>query len=224
MKKYLIIIAALVIITLPAVCSAAPARPGAYVSGFLGVNIPKDSDVTGTDFFSGLPFNERIAFDPGINVGGTGGYDFGIIRLEGELSYKHAEMKSVTQPDGAQFSDVDGSLGVFAMMFNGFFDLHNSTPVTPYWGGGIGFAAIHLSDTFGNDALGRRILYPSDDDTVFAYQAGAGLEIALNRQLSLDLGYRYFGTAKTNFNSDPIATTELKYESHNATLGLRMKF
>ncbi|MDA8428635.1 MAG: outer membrane beta-barrel protein [Geobacteraceae bacterium] len=223
MKRKLIVIAALAALALPAVCSAAPPRPGAYVSGFLGVTVPKDSDVTGIDFLGTPPLSidEQIEFDPGINVGGTAGYDFGIVRLEGELSYKQGEMKSVTLTTGDRVNDVDGSLGVLAMMFNGFFDLHNSTPVTPYWGGGIGFAAMHLSDTFAPDGS---LIYQAGDDTVFAYQAGAGLDIALNRQLSLDLGYRYFGTAKANFATGQDIETSMKYESHNATVGFRVKF
>jgi opacity protein-like surface antigen len=166
-----------------------------------------------------------VEFDPGVNIGGTGGFDFGFVRLEGELSYKHGEMTSITDRDtGDRIRNVDGSLGALAMMFNGFFDLHNDTPVTPYLGGGIGFAALHLSDTFGTDALGRGLVYTEDDDTVFAYQAGAGLEIALNRMLSLDVGYRYFGTSKARFDSDLNFTDELKFESHNGAVGLRVKF
>jgi opacity protein-like surface antigen len=223
MKRNFIIIAALVTLSLPAICSAAPPNPGAYVSGFLGVSVPRTADVTGTDFITGAPFDERVEFDPGINIGGTGGYDFGMIRLEGELSYKHGEIESITEKaTGFRFRNVDGSLGAFAMMINGFFDLHNSTPITPYWGGGIGFAALHLSDTFVPGDPDP--FYLEDDDTVFAYQAGAGLEIALNRMLSLDVGYRYFGTSKARFDSDPIASTELKFESHNAAVGLRVKF
>jgi opacity protein-like surface antigen len=106
------------------------------------------------------------------------------------------------------------------MMFNCFFDLHNDTPVTPYIGGGAGFAALHLEDTFVNTGL----FYQEDDDTVFAYQAGAGLEIALNRRVSLDVGYRYFGTSRAEFNENFITETSLKYESHNAAVGVRVKF
>ena len=223
MKRKLIVIAALAALALPAVCSAAPPRPGAYVSGFLGITVPKDSAVTGTDFLGTPPLSidEQIEFDPGINVGGTAGYDFGIVRLEGELSYKQGEMKSVTLTTGDRVNGVDGNLGVLAMMFNGFFDLHNSTPITPYWGGGIGFAAMHLSDTFAPDGS---LIYQAGDDTVFAYQAGAGLDIALNRRLSLDLGYRYFGTAKADFATGQDIETSMKYESHNATVGFRVKF
>ena len=230
MKKSHIVLAVLVTLMIPVVSSATPIRPGPYVSGFLGVTVPQDSGVTFTQFGPPATFNDRVEFDPGINIGGTGGYDFGIVRLEGELSYKRGEMTTVTdQTSNVRYVNVNGSLGALAMMFNGFFDLHNNTPVTPYFGGGIGFAALHLSDTFGTIASGanagtRQQLYFSDDDTVFAYQAGAGLEIALNRKVSLDLGYRYFGTAQADFNRNFSTETALKFESHNVAVGCRVKF
>jgi opacity protein-like surface antigen len=162
----------------------------------------------------------------GIYVGGTGGYDFGIIRLEGELSFRDAEMKTITDRDtGDRYHNIDGNLGVLAMMVNAFFDLHNNTPVTPYVGGGIGLAAFNLDDTYGTDSGGSRaFIYSDGDDTVFAYQVGGGLEIALNRMLSLDLGYRYFVTDTATFDDDWSRSTRFKYESHNGSLGLRLKF
>jgi opacity protein-like surface antigen len=42
--------------------------------------------------------------------------------------------------------------------------------------------------------------------------------------LSLDVGYRYFGTSKARFDSDLNFTDELKFESHNGAVGLRVKF
>ncbi len=249
MKKIPSVILAFALLALPALCSAAPPhspgyegdyrqppliypeppRPRGYASAFLGFQVATDTDVTSTDFITGRTFNDRVEFDPGINVGGTAGYDFGIFRMEGELSYKHSEIHSITdQSNGFQFHSVDGNLGALAMMFNTFIDLHNPTPITPYFGGGIGFALLHLSDTFAVDAQGgapqQLLLYPSDDATVFAYQAGAGLEIAINRLLSLDLGYRYFGTAKARFDSNFDTSTSLQFESHNAVVGVRFKF
>lgn len=233
MKRSLIAVAVVVSFAVPAICPAAPIRPGPYVSGFLGVSVPQNTDATFT-VFGGDTFNDRVEFDPSINIGGTGGYDFGFVRLEGELSYKRGEISTLTSTNltsGAttRLVNVDGGLGALAMMFNCFFDLHNGTPVTPYFGGGAGFAALHLDDTFGTIASGpsagtRTQLYSSDNDTVFAYQAGAGLDIALNRRLSLDLGYRYFGTAQANFNKNFNTETTLKFESHNAAVGIRVKF
>ena len=230
MKKHLITVAAAITaISIPTICTAAPPRPGAYVSGFIGASMARDTDATTVDYFAPIitTFNDRIEFDPGINVGGTGGYDFGFFRLEGELSYKYAEMKAINERNsGARYSSIDGNLGALAMMANAFFDLHNNTPVTPYFGGGAGLAVLYLSDTFGtNTTTGSRdFIYSEADDTVFAYQVGAGVEIALNRQLSLDLGYRYFGTSTATFDKDVTRTTELKLESHNMAVGLRVKF
>lgn len=218
MKKRLFVIAALVTLIMPAICSATPPRLGPYVSGFAGISVPRDSNVT-TSLFPDT-FNDRVEFDPGVYVGGAGGFDFGYLRLEGELSYRHSEINAITDQSGVQFHNVDGNLGVFAVLANAYFDLHNPSPITPYVGGGIGFAALHLSDTFGGGVL----LYEDNDDTVFAYQVGAGLEIALNRMISLDVGYRYFGTDTARFVSGITGTTELKFESHNALVGVRVKF
>jgi len=227
-KKKLIAFTALVTLSFPAICLATPPHPGPYVSGFLGVSVPINTDVISTTFGPGAKtFNDRVEFDPSINIGGTGGFDFGYLRLEGELSYKNAEMSKISeQISGTRITNVDGRLGALAMMFNAFLDLHNNTQVTPYIGGGVGFATLYLSDTFGTETNtgNRSRLYRSDDDTVFAYQVGAGLEIAFTKMLSLDLGYRYFGTTKAKFNNHSDTTTELKIESHNASIGLRIKF
>lgn len=228
MKRKFVILAALTTLAIPVVGSAAPARPGPYVGGFVGAAIPLSQNATTDDFNQNQTFNDRVKFDPGISVGGTGGYDFGYVRLEGEMSYKHAEISSVTDRDtGDTYGSMHGSVGAFAVMGNGFFDFHNPSPITPYIGGGVGFATLHLSDTSGilrGGTGGRTSLYDADDDTVFAYQAGAGLEIAINRRFSLDLGYRYFGTSKARFNEGSSRETSMKFESHNAIAGVRFKF
>lgn len=228
MKWNLVVTVVLATFLIPSLCLADPPRPSPYVSGFIGASIPRDADVSGFDFIGNIPFSDKTEFDPGINFGGAVGYDFGYVRLEGELAYKFSDIKSVTQQSPAviPFFNVDGDLGVFSGMANLFVDLHNSTPITPYFGGGVGFAVLSLSDTFGIDPLTGfgGPLYLEDNDTVFAYQAGAGIGIALNRVTTLDLGYRYFGTDTARFGSDLPITTEMKFESHNALVGIRVKF
>jgi opacity protein-like surface antigen len=228
MKRIIAVIAVLTTLAVPVICTASPANPGAYVSGFLGVNVTQDTDAASTDFITGNTFNDRLEFDPGISIGGTGGYDFGFVRLEGELSYKHAEIDSITDQNGFRFQSANGSIGAQAMMINGFIDLHNNSRLTPYLGGGIGAAALYLSDTTGIDTSGgtaqRVTLYGEADDAVFAYQVGAGMEIDINRFYSLDIGYRYFVTDTGTFDSDLGITTSLKFKSHSANVGFRFKF
>ncbi|CAG0988003.1 outer membrane protein [Geobacter sp.] len=226
MKRILIALAAVAIWGIPSMSQAAPARPGGYFSGFLGVNFPRDADVSSTDFVINEEFDDRVEFDPGIAAGGTAGYDYGLFRLEGEISYRHGEIGAITDTlNNERFRSVDGDVGTLAFMANAFFDLHNDTPITPYVGGGIGFAVLNLNDTTGINSGGDRvILYDEGDDTVFAYQVGAGVEIALNPILSLDLGYRYFGTSEATFDEGPVTSTRMKLESHNALMGFRVKF
>lgn len=230
MKMKLIILPILVTLLMPAICAADPPRTGAYLSGFIGATIPKDTTVTSEVYSPAFDsFTDKVEFDPGVNMGITGGYDYGFFRMEGELSHKNAEIDRITdQTDNYSFRSVDGNLGVTALMFNSFFDLHTDSPVTPYLGGGIGFATLNISDTFGTDTRGattaRSLLYEDDADTVFAYQVGGGVEIALNQRLSLDLSYRYFGTSKAKFDDSWDMSSRLKFESHNAAVGFRVKF
>lgn len=46
MKRILIALAAISIWGIPAISSATPPRPGGYLAGFLGVNFPRDADVS----------------------------------------------------------------------------------------------------------------------------------------------------------------------------------
>ena len=216
-------------LALPAVCVANPGVPGAYSSGFIGVSAPASIDTPSTNFDSNASFSDRVKLDPGINIGGTGGYDFGLLRLEGELSYKYSTIKSITdQTTNTPFKNPKGNLGVLAFMFNGFVDLHNESRITPYVGGGVGFATLNLSDTYGSESTGstaKRVrLYGAGNDTVFAYQAGAGLDIALNRRLSLDIGYRYFNCSSADFTADQVIYTSMKFVSHTTAIGLRIKY
>ena len=223
MRTYLIAIATLLIFSIPSLGTAAAGRPGPYVSGFIGTSFARDATISGYDSFYATSFNDQATFDPGVYVGGTGGYDFGFMRLEGELSYRHAKLDTVTNSLGTRYRNVDGDLGTFATMFNVFFDVHNSSRVTPYLGGGVGFATLHLSETTGYNSTGRIILYDDSNDTVFASQIGAGLDIAINSRYSLDLGYRYFITEKAKLDGD-FTSSDLRLESHNAMVGFKFKF
>jgi opacity protein-like surface antigen len=226
MKRALSALVLIMAVAVPAASQAMPMRPAPYVSGFLGVTLPRDTDVTTTNFAPGGSPDQRIGLDPGFNVGVATGFDFGYLRLEGEFSYKEADIKSITDKAGvAQFRDVDGTLSAAAFLVNAFFDIHNDTPVTPYVGGGVGVATVHITDTFATNASNQRVrMYPQDDQTVFAYQVGAGIGIALNRRYSLDVGYRYFNTDKANFSGDQLTASGIRFESHNATVGFRMTF
>lgn len=229
MKKYLIAIVTLLAFSHPSLSTAASGKSGPYFSGFLGASIFKDITVSSYDPQSSISFSEKFEFDPGIYIGGTGGYDFGFVRLEGELSYRGAEIDSITgQTNNYSIHDIDGSLGVFSAMVNGFYDFRNDSRFTPYLGGGIGIATVYLSDVDGYVTRGNNTYYESiyweSDDTVFAYHLGGGLDIALNNRFSIDAGYRYFKTDDAHFDSYYATASDINIESHNVIVGLKIKF
>jgi len=223
MKLRIVTAIAILTLAIPMICSAA-AKPGPYVSGFLGTSFARDVTISGYDFFNSASFDDQVSFDPGIYTGGTAGYDFGIVRLEGELSYRHAGIDKITESSGNRFRNIEGNLGVFASMVNVFINVPNDSRVTPYFGGGIGAATIYMSKTTGFNSSGTYgIIYDESNDTVFAAQVGGGMDIALTNRFSLDLGYRYFITDTARLEGDFI-TSNLKFESHNGMVGFKFKF
>src|SRR3954462_6046247 len=68
------------------------ARDGAwYVGGDFGAMIVEDSNVKVGATNNALRLHHRYGYDGDINVG----YDLGSFRIEGEVAYKHARIRSV---------------------------------------------------------------------------------------------------------------------------------
>ncbi|GFE58845.1 outer membrane protein [Geobacter sp. AOG1] len=188
----------------------------AYVGGSVGAFIPQDSHVTFND-----GTQEQESFNTGYVITGFGGYAFDSgLRVEGELAYREAEFDKGTDTFGNRVN-LHGSLWAFSGMANLFYDIRTTTNVTPYLGGGIGFATVgHDSDWgYGYNQYYGYYYRDSEDKTVFAYQAGGGLNIDLNRVMALDVGYRYFATENVHFDF-----REMDLASHNVTVGVKFKF
>ncbi|HJV34213.1 outer membrane protein [Geomonas sp.] len=221
MKKCLFVFLALATLALPSISMATQPDRGAYVSGFLGLTFPNDADV------KSFNVNDKMEYDVGSYVGATGGYDFGWVRTEGELSYRRGNPSKVNDRlNGVTYDKLSdsGGLSIISMMGNAFVDIHNQSPFTPYLGGGLGFAAMTLNDTLGSTPTQRVIVFQGGDDTVFAWQLGAGVDYNITKMFSVDLGYRFFSTATAHFNKASLAEYDLKFQSHNLALALRLKF
>lgn len=225
MKNRIVILAVLTLSSMPAFCFAEEFKPGPYVAAYLNVSIPDKADAKQQSSAGSAVTSDRMTLDASGGSSLVGGYDFGCLRLEGELGFKRFKVSSVSRSDGSNF-DTDGNVNIFSTMVNGYLDYRNSTRLTPYIGGGIGFAALSIENTYGTNTQSGAVskLYHSNDDIVFAYQAGAGLDIAINRHFSVDVGYRYFGTARTDFDKDYPKATGIKLNSHDVVAGLRYRF
>jgi opacity protein-like surface antigen len=229
MKRTLLsLLVALASVTLMASVASAAGAPyypmHPYFSIHAGGTWLQDANV---DFDDPALFDDEIEFDNGFNVGGAFGYDYGLARLEIELAHRENDVDTINV-DLIDFKG-DGDFSATSVMLNGYWDFETGSPVVPYIGGGIGFANVSANNVKFFDELGA-VRYVDDDDNVFAYQLAAGLAFALNPALTLDLGYRFFGTSDPELEADPLLVDppfgdfETEFDSHNVSLGLRMNF
>lgn len=131
--------------------------------------------------------NVTTEYKTGYAVGGTFGVKPGTnLRIETEIIYRNAEAKT------------GGDLWSFAWLVNAWYDIPTSSNLTPYFGGGIGFARGHVASLNNVDLTSSGV----------AYQAGAGVDYRISRKVSLDVGYRYFGVSDTGTNNSDFGSID----------------
>lgn len=166
----------------------------------------------------------HVDFDAGTAFGAALGYDIGNRypsigqgRLELEIAQRANDLKDAKFTDG-RFA-ADGEITVLSFMANSFAEFYGARPWLPYVGLGLGYARVSLdSARLAGAPLG------DDSDGVFAYQAGLGIGYEINPLLTLDLGYRYFGTLDATFRLDDQTSVDWEYDNHALLLGLRLTF
>ena len=199
--------------------SAQAQNRGYYVSGNAGVSLLSDAKLESNN----LKFGE-FSFDPGFNVGVALGYNFGSLRLEGEIAYHRNEMDEIFQNSlviGCPcVSSIDGSLSTLSYMINGYYDFHlANSGLVPYLGAGLGAATTKVDIGLSGD----------DTDIVFAYQVAGGVGYKINPNMTLTAGYRYFATTESEFEvtgllGPGVSTVFTEVESHEVMVGLRYQF
>ena len=199
MKKCVI---ALFVFALVFAASYASAE-GLYLKGGIGASLVDDSTVR----VQGMSDSAEMKFDTGLFLGGAIGYDLGNnVRLEGEVSYMTTDVDRVYGP-GSSF-DVSNDVNVLSYLVNFYYDVKNQSPSTFIIGGGIGVSNVEVD----NDGY---------DDTVFAYQVGAGVGYATSDSVTIEVGYRYLATSNPEFEYNGIRV-EAEVGSHNIYCGVRV--
>lgn len=171
---------------------------GVYVGAFAGYGwgtVGDEIDVlTGDDFES-----------DGWQVGLTAGADFTV-----------AEALVAGIAADIAWSDISGEDGIYAYNTDWTGSVRGRLGIDagaflPYVTAGLAFA----NNTF-DDGVSE------DSQTHFGWTAGAGVEVAVADNVSLDLQYRYsdFGTKTYDLAGDP----ELSLTSHAVTAGLNFRF
>jgi outer membrane immunogenic protein len=186
-----------------AASASSAAAADAYFGLSAGVSIFDD-----TDFRIPAIGKGTASYDTGYGLNLSGGYSFDRFRVEGEIGYKAAEMKKLSIA-GQKVDITDTDLTVLSLMINGYYDLKNSTPFTPFIGAGIG-PVVGIIDSQGENY----------HDTVFGYQAMAGVSYNIADGYYVDLSYRFHGIAG-DLSVDGMKGS---YHSNNVLVGLRSTF
>lgn len=155
----------------PAVADGMNSSGGWYAGAFAGAAWPNDIDVNGAD---------DLSADTGFAFGGVIGKNVSNnVRVELEVSNWSADAECSGKCSVSEF-DVDA----LSILGNAWVDIPVGHEVTPYVGGGIGYAGVGLDGG-------------SVDETSwgFAWQLGAGLRMDVGTNMKLDVGYRYKSAA-----------------------------
>ena len=210
-NTFSVIVALFMLLMLPVVSFSAAPRP--YVSGQLGVAFLTDSDLS---FYESSALTGTLEFDPGLAISVAGGANFGMFRVEGEIGYQQNDVDKMSACLGGSCgaANASGEASALSILGNVYFDFVNSSPVTPYITAGLGIAKVEIDDLAAAGAYGG-----SEDDTVFAYQFGVGLAFAINKNMAIDLKYRYFATDDLDLDG-----VEAEFASHNVYCGFRYTF
>ena len=167
-------------------------------------------------------FDDEISFDTGFLIAGAAGYahESGF-RGELELGYRKNNNDELDFEFIGSF-DAKGDTSAFTTMVNGYYDIDFGVPkFRPYVGFGIGLAVI---DT---EVRAAGIKLVDDSDTVFAYQALAGMAYHFTPNVAATLGYAFLATTDPKFKIEPGAGTgsvDAEYASHNVMAGIRYTF
>jgi opacity protein-like surface antigen len=166
-----------------------------YVKLDAGGNITEDTDLR--EFFGPVAPGTRVKFDPGFRTGLAGGYFFTEwFALEAEGGFIQNRISEITGADRVH----DAWFASIPFLVNGKLQLPNSSPFTPYAGAGAGFSVslINVSEI----SLNNTSMSGDISDTVFAWQAFAGLRYKINSQMGLSFEYRYFNTDGPSWQAD----------------------
>ena len=222
----------------------AAAAEGLYAGFGGGFVFPEDSEINGqaTAAFP-VPVDATVKSDRGLALSGAVGYRFADgLRVEGELSYRKYDFDTINvrEPGGLAVllpvalrqvpaaldnlrgtSELEGDLRSLTLMANLYYDFDLGLDFEPYVGGGIGLSRVSAEGIVsGNKTV-------DDDDTVMAYQFGAGLGYKVggsdDRPVIFSLDFRHFATADPTFKG-ALTGTPFDAEIGGNYVGIGLRF
>jgi len=209
--------------------NSASAQTGLYVGVFGGYAFSPDASLSYSyyDYYYHNYYNRE--YDVDVQDSAVFGFKFGytpprlkFLSLEFEYSHLNPDVDKTALPYAdPSFAITEGDVKLNNFMFN-VIAKYPEGKIHPYIGLGLGFSYIDWSLSTSSPVHSI-----SNDDTVFAWQMLAGVEIDLTKNFALDIGYRFFATesGSDNYYDDYYDyDTHLEYRTSMVTLGLKYKF
>ena len=192
---------------------AKPAATGFYTS--VGISVGIEGSVPINDPSNSAFSNESFQTDPTIAPNVAIGYSFpGAWRAELEYVGYFAESSNKFTLGGIDYSVGGGKVDTNAVQINILKDIPTNSKITPYIGGGVGFASSRYSVPEG-----------SQTGTTFAGQAKVGISYAASPNTDIYFGYRLLsiagGTSLDFWSDNPTTKTRIQ---HSLDLGVRYRF
>jgi len=187
-----------------ALATPALAQENWYVGLKGGLNVGPDADIEGLP----VSLSTNMGAVALLNVG----YTQGRWRLENEVSWRRNETDELKGPGGSV--SVDGELTNIAYMVNGIYTFPGGS-FRPFVLGGLGVSRVEGEIT-GIDGYDVQV---DDNETVFAYQAGLGVEVPMTEKLRAEVSYRFFGTSTVEFDG-----VDVNNYNHTGLFGLTYAF
>jgi outer membrane protein OmpA-like peptidoglycan-associated protein/opacity protein-like surface antigen len=211
-----------------ALATPALARDNAWYVGVEGgAMIVEDIDYDLTTPTGGVT---TIDSNYGYDVGGTVGYDFGALRVEAEVAYKSASVDEIrttgsiatganTQVGAGTYSG-GGRTSALSFMANAMLDFGADDSISGFVGGGAGIARVKASDY----RVVNSFTALDDSDTVFAWQAIAGIRAPLSENVDVSLKYRFFNADDVRIQNVRGVGYDGRFRSHSLLGGLTVNF
>ncbi|HTT76247.1 MAG TPA: outer membrane beta-barrel protein [Candidatus Binataceae bacterium] len=202
-----------------------PAHAEGFYAGVQGGATFFNDDYTRVVIPPAPTIGSHTNFDVGWLAGASAGYELPLgFALEEEFTFRESHIDRVATTGGPLLTGGDAHS--YSIMTNGYYGWHNSTPFTPYIGGGVGESTVVLNNL--RPAFGTGTGNYGGDDAVFAYQGIAGVSYAFSPRLSLAAEYRYFATLRPGFTANVGGADNVKvapdYTSQNVLLRLTYNF
>src|ERR1044072_4728612 len=198
-----------------ALASTALAKPALardhspYVGIEGGAMWVEDADVDYDDGTLNLANAITVTHNVGYDVDLIAGYDFGMLRLEGEVAYKRAGVNQlridplIAGGGPGDAYDASGRARALSGMINLLLDFGNDDGLNGYAGAGVGLASVKYSAATDGPANGGPpfgAVAFSDTDSGLGWQAIAGIRYPVSQNIDVGLKYRFFNVPNLKFS------------------------